>query len=267
MKTKLLLAALAASLALSAHGADPAGESDKIIAVVNGVPVPAIHANFTRQGRVNRGAQPENLTEDAIRDAVIASELLAQEAVRRGLDKNPKVIAAIDYQRKEMLSQAVLEDFIRANPLSEEQVQAEYEQAKARAGDQEYRPSHILVNSEKEAKDIIASLTTAKKKARFEDVARKQSKDASAGNGGDLGWTVPANLVPEFGEAMVKLKKGQIAREPVQTRFGWHVIRLDDTRTLDFPAYEQMRNRIATQIQQLRLRRFIAELRATAKVE
>lgn len=267
MKARLATLALVIALSPVAAGAQGGADEQAVLAIVNGTKIPAIHANFARQARANRGAPPENLTDEAIRDAVIAAELLSQEAVRRGLDKNARVIAAIDYQRKELLSQALIEDFLRGNPLPEEAVRAEYEQAKALAGDKEYRASHILVQEEKEARDIIASLTTAKRKARFEDVARKQSKDASASNGGDLGWTVPANLVPEFADAMVKLKKGQISPTPVRSRFGWHVIRLDDTRDLAFPPYDELKNRIASQIQQARLRRFVAELRATAKIE
>lgn len=263
MKIQLVIAALITAISLPAQSQG----APETLAVVNGVAVPAIFAEFSRQARANRGAEAQNLTPEAIRDAVIAAELLSQEAVRRGLDKNPRVVAAIDFQRKEMLSQALLEDFLRANPLSEEIVKAEYEQAKARAGTMEYRPRHILVNTEREARNIIASLTTAKRRANFEDVARKQSKDTSASNGGDLGWVLPANMVPEFAAAMTRLKKGEVSRVPVQTQFGWHVIRMDDTRKLDFPPYEELRNRIAGQIQQVKLRRFIAELRATAKIE
>jgi len=263
MKLQLFVAALITAISLPAQ----AQGTQETMAVVNGVAVPAIFAEFSRQARVARGAQAQNLTEESIRDAVIAAELLSQEAIRRGLDRNPRVLAAIDFQRKELLSQALLEEFLRASPIREETVRAEYDQAKARAGTEEYRPSHILVNTEKEARDIIARLTTARRKANFADVARQQSKDTSAGNGGDLGWVLPANLVPEFAAAMTRLKKGEISRVPVQTQFGWHVIRLDDTRKLDFPPYEELRDRIAGQIQQVMLRRFIAELRATAKIE
>ena len=262
MKARLATLALVIALSPAAAGAQGGADEQAVLAIVNGTKIPAIHANYARQARANRGTPPENLTDEAIRDAVIAAELLSQEAVRRGLDKNARVIAAIDYQRKELLSQALIEDFLRGNPLPEEAVRAEYEKAKALAGDKEYRASHILVQDEKEARDIIASLTTAKRKARFEDVARKQSKDASASNGGDLGW-----LVPEFADALDKLNKGQISPTPVRSRFGWHVIRLDDTRDLAFPPYDELKNRIASQIQQARLRRFVAELRATAKIE
>jgi peptidyl-prolyl cis-trans isomerase C len=285
MKQKLLIAALTANLLVPvqtgfAADAAPApavaevkaaaevkaSEAKKPLATVNGVALPQVFANFVRQSRMNRGGSPESLTDDAIRDAVVIAELLSQEAVRKGLDKGPTLLAAMEFQRKELLSQAVMEDFARSHPISEDAVKAEYDNAKAKAGDTEYRPRHILVNSEKEAKEVIAKLT-AGKKAKFEDLAKKESKDPTAGNGGDLGWTLPANMVPEFANAMVKLKKGEVSKEPVQTKFGWHVIRLEETRKLDFPTYEKLKNRIASQMQQFQLRKYVQELRAGAKIE
>ncbi len=280
MKLKLLIAALSASLilpALSASAADPvavpaaapeakAAEPSKPLATVNGVALPQVFANFIRQGRMNRGGSPEALTDESVRDAVITAEILAQEALRKGLDKGPTLIAAMEFQKKEMLSQALIEDFVRSHPISEEILKAEYDKAQAKAGNTEYRARHILVNDEKEAKDLIAKLTTGKK-AKFEDLAKKASKDSSASNGGDLGWTLPANLVPEFANAMVKLKKGEVSKEPVQTKFGWHVIRLEETRKLDFPTYDKLKNRIASQMQQQQLRKYVQELRAGAKIE
>jgi len=280
MKLKLLIAALSASLilpALSASAADPvtasaattetkAAEPSKALATVNGVALPQIFANFVRQGRMNRGGAPEALTDEAVREAVITAEVLAQEAVRNGLDKGPTLIAAMEFQKKEMLSQALIEDFVRSHPIADEIVKAEYAKAQAKAGDTEYRARHILVNSEKEAKELITKLTTGKK-AKFEDLAKKASKDSSASNGGDLGWTLPANLVPEFANAMVKMKKGEVSKEPVQTKFGWHVLRLEETRKLDFPTYDKLKNRIASQMQQQQLRKYVQELRAGAKIE
>ncbi len=283
MKQKLLFAALAASLLLpaqfatAADAAAPAAapaaaapdakaaEPAKPLAVVNGVALPQVFAVFVRQSRMDRGGSPEALSEESIRDAVITAEVLSQEALRKGLDKDPTVAAAMDFQHKETLSQALVENFVRTNPVSEEAIKAEYENAKAKAGDTEYHPRHILVGSEKEAKDIIAKLSG--KKAKFEDLAKKQSKDSSAGNGGDLGWTLPANLVPEFSSAMVKLKKGEFSKTPVQTKFGWHVIRLDETRKLDIPAYDKLKGRIANQLLQQQLRKYAQELRASAKIE
>jgi peptidyl-prolyl cis-trans isomerase C len=266
MKLTLLTAMFSATLAFSALTASAAANDKNTLVVVNGVAVPQIYANFVRQGRVNRGGPPETMTDEAIRDAVIAAELMAQEAVRKGLHTGPTLVAAMEFQRKELLSKALIEEFVRANPISEDLVKAEYENAKTVAGSTEYRPRHILVATEKEARDVITRLTTGKK-AKFEDLAKKHSSDSSADNGGDLGWVLPANLVPEFATAMVKMKKGEITRKPVQSKFGWHVIRMDDSRKLDFPEYDKLKNRIASQMQQLQLRKYVQELRASARIE
>lgn len=278
MKQKLLMSLICAGLSLNALAADPAPaaapaatpasapDSNKPLAVVNGTALPPIYGNFIRQSRSARGASPEAMSDESVRDALINVELLAQEALRKGLDKGPTLNAAIEFQKKELLGQATIEDFARSHPISPELVKSEYDKAKAKAGESEFRPRHILVASEKEAREIIAKLTTGKK-AKFEDLAKKSSKDSSAGNGGDLGWTLPANLVPEFANAMVKLKKGEISKDPVQTQFGWHVIQLEDSRKLDFPEFDKIKGRIAGQLQQQQVRKFVQELRATAKVE
>jgi peptidyl-prolyl cis-trans isomerase C len=279
MKLKLLIAVLTASIGLIPQAA-PANEAttkatenaatastNKPLAVVNGVALPQIFANFVRQGRMSRNSPPETLTEESIREAVVTAELMSQEAIRKGLANGPTLQAALEFQKKELLSKALIEEFVRNNPIQEEAVKAEYDKAKAKAGSTEYRPRHILLNTEKEANAVIAKLTTGKKKAKFEDLAKTESKDSSAGNGGDLGWVLPANLVPEFAEAMTKLKAGEISKKPVQTKFGWHVIRMEEIRSLDFPEYDKLKERIAGQMQQLQLRKYVVELRAGAKVE
>ncbi len=265
MKYARLLSLLIACCTLPAQAAD-APTASKPLAVVNGEAIPGMYANFIRQNRIKRNMPPESLTDDAIKDGAVTATLLAQEAVKKGLDKEPSVAAALEFQKMELLGRAALENYLRAHPLKEETIKAEYDNAKAKAGDEEYRARHILVNSEKEARDLIAKLT-ARKKANFEELAKKHSKDTSAGNGGDLGWVLPANLVPEFAQAMVGLKKGEVTKNPVQTRFGWHVIRLEETRKLDFPDYDKIKDRIASQLQQQEIGKLVKELASTAKVE
>ena len=264
-KMQLALPLLLVTTGIAHAQAPKEGEDSKPVAVVNGVAIPAIYAEFLRMSRLARGQAAETLTDANVRDALVVAELLAQEAQRAGLDKNPRITALMDFQRKELLGRAILEEHLRKNPISEEVVRAEYNKARERAGDTEYRVRHILVPTEKEARDILARIKT--RKAKFEDLAKRHSKDPSAENGGDLGWVAPAGLVSEFAEMMTKLKKGQVADSPVQTRFGWHVIRLDDTRTLQFPTYEEARERIIQQLQQIAVRNYVRELSSTAKVE
>lgn len=271
MKTLPVL--LLSLFSLAAYAADPAPTSspeakpaDKPLAVVNGQTVPPVFGAYIRQNRVKRNMPADALGDDSVRDGAITAVLLAQEAVRKGLDKEPRIVTALEFQRIEMLGSALVTDHLRAHPVKEETVKAEYEKARAQAGETEYQVRHILVSSENEAKDLIAKLTTGKK-ARFEDLAKKHSKDPGAGNGGDLGWVLPANLVPEFSQAMVAMKKGEISKKPVQTKFGWHIIRMDDVRKLDFPPYDEVKNRIVAQLQQQQISSFVKQLMTTAKVE
>jgi peptidyl-prolyl cis-trans isomerase C len=271
MNRKLLLLCLALSMsagaraAASAPAAVPPQASVAPIAVVNGVPIPAVFGDIMRRERAARGQGPEQLSDDAVRNALIAGELLAQEAHRQGLDKSPKVIALLEFQRKDLLGRVMLEEFVRTHPIGEETLKTEYEKAKEKAGATEYRVRHILVPTEKEAKEIIAEIKSHK--ASFEDLAKKRSKDGSASNGGDLGWVTASGLAPGFAAAMEKLKKGQYTTAPVQTTFGWHVIQVDDTRALQVPPFEKVKERIANQLQQIQVRKYLQELRSTAAVE
>lgn len=238
--------------------------NDATAVTVNGVAVPASQAELLRQERVARGQPAETLNDQSIREMLVTVEVLSQEAIKQGVDKRPQIIAATELSRKDILGRALLDDYLKANPPKEADLKVEYEKIKAATGNKEYHPRHILVPTEAEAKDIMAKL----KKAKFEDLAKKYSKDSgSAKNGGDLGWQAPANLVPEFSNVMIKLKKGETASAPVKSQFGWHIIKMDDVRDMKFPDFEQVKPRIATQMQQAQIRQYLAELRAKAKVE
>jgi peptidyl-prolyl cis-trans isomerase C len=167
--------------------------------------------------------------------------------------------------RQEVLVGAYIRDWMRKNPVTDADVQKEYERAKAQAGDKEYRARHILVETEEQAKNLIAEL---KKGGKFEDLASKNSKDTgSAQRGGDLDWNVPTTFDRQFSDAMVKLEKGKFTEAPVRTRFGFHVIQLDDVRAVKFPALNEVRQRISQQIAQNRIDELVKSLRAKAKVE
>jgi peptidyl-prolyl cis-trans isomerase C len=154
---------------------------------------------------------------------------------------------------------------VKKHPVSDSEIQQEYERARSQTGDKEYRARHILVDNEDQAKALIADLN---KGAKFDDLAKKNSKDAgSKERGGDLDWNVPAAFDKQFSDAMVKLDKGKYTAAPVQTRFGFHVIQLDDVRPVKFPSMEEVKPRIAQQIQQHKVDELVRGLRAKAKVE
>jgi peptidyl-prolyl cis-trans isomerase C len=266
----LLLAAALASLSLpvaaqTEPAAAPAANSKPFV-IVNGVSIPASHAEIVRRDRAGRGADPENVSDEAIREALTTLEVLAQAAEQKGLDKRPDVQAVLALQRKELLVKLVQDDFVKTHTIADERIKAEYDKAKAKAGDTEYQACHILVDDEKKAKDLIAQLKKDKK-LKFEDLAKKHSKDSSAKEGGSLGWMTPGALVPEFGKAMMALKKGEVTATPVKSRFGWHIIKLEDVRKLDFPAFDKVKANITKQLLQIDFRKHVDDLRAAAKVE
>jgi peptidyl-prolyl cis-trans isomerase C len=246
--------------------AKPAAKAgDTNIARVNGVAVPKARADMLIQQQQGRGMQDTEQTRAMVREELVNREVVAQEAQRAGFAKRPEVQAQLDLARQEIIVGAYIRDWLRRNPVSDADVQKEYEKAKAGAGDREYRARHILLESEDEAKAVIAEL---KKGGKFEELAQKSSKDpGSKERGGDLDWNVPQTFDRQFSEAMVKLEKGKYTETPVRTRFGFHVIQLDDVRQVKFPALADLKPRIQQQLVQNKVEELIKGLREKAKVE
>jgi peptidyl-prolyl cis-trans isomerase C len=239
----------------------------KPIATVNGREIPAAYADLARQNLLSQGAPNDDTLNTRVREALINQELLSRAAIDKGLDRNPKLAAAMDMLRREQLSKAYLEDYVRSHPVTDAEIQGEYDKAKANAAasGQEYKARHILVKTEAEAKAIQAQL---KKKVAFDKLAREKSKDpGSAKNGGDLGWNVAEAFVKEFGDALKGLKKGETTGTPVKTQFGYHLIKLEDMRAVTIPPLDEVKNEIRQQLQQQRVREAVKGLRASAKIE
>ena len=244
--------------------AKPAAKGGNI-ATVNGVAVPQARADFMMQQQAQRGAPDNEQMRSAVREELINREVIAQEAQRTGAARVPEVQTQLDMLRQEILVQYYLRDFARKNPITEAEIQKEYDRAKAQHGDKEYKARHILVETEDQAKGLIADL---KKGAKFDELASKNSKDTgSAQRGGDLDWNVPGTFDKQFSEAMVKLEKGKYSEAPVKTRFGFHIIQLDDVRPAKFAALGEVRPRIQQMLVQNKIDALIKGLRAKAKIE
>jgi peptidyl-prolyl cis-trans isomerase C len=242
--------------------AKPAAKGNSI-ATVNGVAVPRARQDAMMQQQASRGMPDTDDTRAMVRD--INREIISQEAQKSGFAKNPEVQAQVELARQEALVGAYIRDWVRKNPVTDADVQKEYERMKAQAGDKEYRARHILVETEDQAKGLIAEL---KKGAKFDELATKNSKDpGTAQRGGDLDWNVPGQYDRQFSDAMVKLEKGKYTETPVRTRFGFHVIQLDDVRAIKFPALNEVRPRLTQQLAQGRIEQLVRSLRAKAKVE
>lgn len=235
------------------------------VAKVNGVEIPQARLDMILKMRA-AGKQPDNPEiRTALKDTLINQEVVAQEAMKKGLQKNPEVAAQLDLQRQETLVNAYVQDYMKANPVSEDAIKKEYERIKPTIPAKEYKARHILVDKEEEAKDILAQI---KKGGSFEKLAADKSKDTgSKTRGGDLDWAPAGRYTKAFGEALSKLKKGQLTDAPVQTEFGFHLIRLDDERAVKVPTIEEAKPQITQMLQGQAVQKMLADLRAKAKVE
>ena len=192
--------------------------------------------------------------------------VVADEAIKKGLDKSPEVVEQIDAVKQTVLANAYVQDFVKNNVITDEMLKAEYERIKAMISGTEYKARHILVEKESDAKEIIAKLKADP--AAFEKLAMQKSTDASSKvRGGDLGWFDLRGMVPEFGAAVSKMEKGKFTVEPVKTQFGYHVIWLDDARPIQAPPLENVKPQLTEQLQQKGVKDALDALKAKAKIE
>ena len=257
MKLSKLALSLVAALSLSAMAQN--------LAVVNGKPVPSSRVEALKQQveRSGKPVTPEILAQ--IKEELIAREIFMQEAPKRGLEASEDYKTQLELARQSLLIRELFANFQKKNPVTDTEIQAEYDKFVAANGGKEYRARHILVEKEDEAKVLIADL---KKGGKFEDLAKKASKDPGSGaNGGDLDWANAASYVPEFSNAMVKLEKGQLTETPVKSQFGFHIIRVDDVREAQLPKLDEVKPQITQQLTQSKLGKFQEDLRAKAKVK
>ena len=260
MKKQLLLCTVAAVLAFGAQSAIAQN-----IAIVNGKAVPKTRLDALAQqvAKAGRPVTPE--MQGQLREEVIAREVFMQEAEKQGLSTSDEYKMQMELARQTILIRALFADYQQKNKVTDAELKAEYDKFVATNGGKEYKARHILVEKEADAKALIVAL---KKGGKFEELAKKQSKDAGSGaNGGDLDWANPSSYVAEFTEAMLKLNKGQLTETPVKTQFGYHVIRVDDIRTAALPPFAELKPQIAQQIEQQRLGAYQQGLREKAKVE
>jgi peptidyl-prolyl cis-trans isomerase C len=236
------------------------------IAVVNGTPIPKSRADALISQLVKQGQADTPQLQQAVRDELVNREILMQEAVREGIPARPEVKAQVAVAQQTVVLRALIDDFVKKNTPGDAEVKARYDDlVKQSGGGNELHLHHILVDNEQQAKDLIVKIKAG---AKFEDLAKQYSKDpGSAKNGGDLDWSNPNAYVPEFAAAAEKLKKGEMTDAPVHTQFGWHIIRLDDTRAVAPPPLDQVKPQIVQQIQQEKLQAFEQKLRAQAKIQ
>jgi peptidyl-prolyl cis-trans isomerase C len=248
----------AADAAKPADAAPPA-------ATVNGKPIPAEVLAVIVQAQFQK--KPSEITPEQrkqILDQLVELYVAAQEADKENVAADPEVAAKMELQRNSALAQALVQKHIKGKTPTDEELKAEYDKQIGSLPKLEYHARHILVKDEAQAKDVIAQLN---KGAKFEDLAKKVSIDGSKAQGGDLSWFTPDRMVPPFSAALVKLNKGEYTKEPVKSEFGWHVIRLEDTRPSNPPSFDSVKDRLAPLVQQRQVKDYLDGLRKAATIQ
>jgi peptidyl-prolyl cis-trans isomerase C len=209
-------------------------------------------------------AEAPKETRDQLLDQLVNMSLAAKAGEKEGLEKDPDTAAKLELLRMQILAEAASEKYVKAHPVSDDDVRKEYDTAVA-GMPKEFKARHILVEKKEDAEAIIKQLQAG---GDFAKIAKEKSKDpGSAANGGDLGWFGASAMVKEFSDALAKLEKGQLTATPVQTQYGWHVIQLEDTRATEAPAFEEVKEQVKTMAQRRKLQAYLDELRKTAKIQ
>jgi peptidyl-prolyl cis-trans isomerase C len=278
----LAVALVAGMLAFSAGAQDKAEKADRPAkkaaagkssestggtgrVVVNGVTIPQTRLDAMNKELSAQGQPDSAERQQAVREELINREVLAQAATKRGLDKSPEVQAQMDMARQAVLVRSLFEDEVKKNPITDADLQKQYEAFKGQMGTNEYKVSHILVDKEDDAKAIIADLN---KGGDFAKIAKEKSKDpGSKENGGDLDWGPSARYVKPFADAVQSQPKGKISAAPVKTDFGYHIIRVDDVRPLKVPEFSELKEQFRQRAQQQQVQKLVMELRSKAKVD
>ncbi len=272
IKPRILLASAASLLALAlchpAMAVTPADQAakDPVAATVNGTPIGQRTVDLLAKQGASEGRPDTPEARRAIIDQLALQMVLAEEAMKKGLDKTPEFAEQLATIKQAVLASVYVEDFIDSNPVTDDRVKAEYERVKATVTGTEYKARHILVEKESEAKDIIAKLKADP--SAFGNLAMERSLDAgSKAKGGDLGWFDLSAIPPEFAAAASTLEKGKFTEAPVQTEFGYHVILLEDSKPIEAPPLDEIKPLLSQQLQQQDWDQHLEALKAKAKIE
>jgi peptidyl-prolyl cis-trans isomerase C len=236
----------------------PVWAEGDVAATVNGVSISQMQLDLLVNIFIAKGAKDGDELRKQLTEELVVREAVAQESVKLGLDMSPEMMAALANAKRDLLVNAFQVDYSKKHPIAEADIQSLYEQQKQDAGDKEYRIRHVLVKTEAEAQSIQSLL---KKGSKLEVLAREKSLDsASRAAGGDIGWQVPVTLVPSVRDAVKALAKGQTS-EPVQSPFGWHILKVEDVRPFDFPSFDKVKASLQQQLQNQAALRAMGEIR------
>ncbi|GAB4361274.1 MAG: peptidylprolyl isomerase [Methylohalobius crimeensis] len=240
-------------------------DEKEAVAIVNGQPISRKALEYVKNEITrNNPRAGADLPEDKLVEELVDRELLKQEALQKQLPRQPEVAERIRYTQRAVLSQANVEDYLNNHPITEEQLQAEYDRLVGAMKKSEYQARHVLVKTEDAAKKIIERLKAGED---FAKLAEENSIGPSAKKGGDLGWFVPERMVEPFSEAVIALENGKYTEEPVQTQFGWHVILREDSREKTPPPFEQVKPQIEMMLKRQMIQEHVDELKQKAEIK
>lgn len=237
------------------------------VATVNGQEISQQSLDSFVDLLVGQGATDSEELREQVKNELIHRTIAVQAAEKAGIHEKSAVKQEIELARQGILVRALMADHLENNPISDAAIEAEYDKLKAQQADEdEYQVRHILTKEKDEADALIADIKADK--ISFSDAAKQESIDTGSGNrGGDLGWAPPSNYVPEFAEAVKKLGKGNMSDEPVESQFGWHIIEVQDSRTPEMPALDELKPQIEEQLRQRSLAEFQQELTESADID
>ncbi len=251
-----------ASLLLALLAAAPSFAQN--VATVNGKAIPSSRADMMVKQATSQGQPDTPELRKMVKDQLVEREILVQEGERLGFAKSAEFKDQLEMTRQQLVIRGLIQDYVKKHELTDAELKAEYAKYKEMSGGKEYNARHILVEKEEDAKAIITKL---KGGAKFEELAKASKDPGSAANGGALDWSPASNYVPEFGDALKKLAKGKFTETPVKTQFGFHVIRLEDSRDAKLASMEEMKPQLTQAAQQKKLQAYVEELKKKAKVQ
>lgn len=266
MKLKPIITCVLSSTLFISSSIIAATPADAPIAIVNGKVLTQQDYDDYLQVRIEQGHGRSNSNQKMVLEELIQRQLLLQKAHELGINETAEFQEKINTLRDNLLMSVVVENYLKEHPIDEVQVKQEYDQQVAKANvPYEYKAQHILVKTQEQAQMLIEEL---KQGGSFVPLARKYSTDTgSAKQGGDLGWTTLSEFVAEFGAALEKLEKGNYTTEPVKTKYGWHIIKLNDKRQVSVPPYKKVRAKIRMVLQNQKIQGYLEQLTQQAKIQ
>jgi peptidyl-prolyl cis-trans isomerase C len=236
-----------------------------VLATVNGVQIPSSLLEQNVNANVAQGQRDTPELRQLLKEELINREILAQESAKLGLDKTAEAKTQLAQIRQTLMVELLLNDLSKKNPVTDVKIKAEYDQrVEALKNEQEYKVALIVTSTEDEAKALIAQIN---KGDSFEKIAAEKSIDPSKANGGQVGWVLPAQILPAISNVMVNLNKGALAVSPIRTQAGWNIIKLEDKRAYQPPGLNEAKNDIRQALQQQQRAELVKRLRDGAKVQ